>query len=288
MPRVRQPVNLNSHINQTVIRGSAADFAVTLKPVFTEDEDGRRLIPARRAIVRQDTGQAIAVVSDRYTLVPHTRILETVEDAIRPLDVGPVPKGIYVDRSGARLRAIFKFPSLAKAVLGQDEICPCLQVRNAYDGSSRILVHIGAFRFVCTNLAVGGGGVFAGGFVSIHAGEIPIERIAERLTDYLTRFEQIVELYRWWSEERLKADAIQAVLKLALQGRYADLHENVITSNPATVFDAYNRLTDHATHNMRSARTAFDLMERVNAAFQKTFPLRQPDEVIETRALAVA
>src|SRR5690606_37429162 len=48
VPRVRQPVNLNSHINQTVIRGSAADFAVTLKPVFTEDEDGRRLIPARR------------------------------------------------------------------------------------------------------------------------------------------------------------------------------------------------------------------------------------------------
>jgi hypothetical protein len=281
-------VNLNSHINQTVVRGSAADFPVTLKPVFIEDEDGRRLIPARRAIVRQDTGQAIAVVSDRYTLVPHTRILETVEDAIRPLDVGPVPKGIYVDRSGARLRAIFKFPSLAKPVLGQDEICPCLQVRNAYDGSSRILVHIGAFRFVCTNLAVGGGGCFAGGFVSIHAGEIPIERIAERLTDYLTRFEQIVELYRWWSEERLKADALQAVLKLALQGRYADLHENVIASSPATVFDAYNRLTDHATHNMRSARTAFDLLERVNVSFQKTFPLRQPDEVIETRALAVA
>ena len=93
------------------------------------------------------------------------------------------------------MRAIFKFPALASSVLGRTEICPCLQVRNTYDGSARIAVHIGAFRFVCTNLAVGGGGVFAGGFVSIHAGEIPIERMADQLTAYLTRFDQIVRLY---------------------------------------------------------------------------------------------
>ena len=48
------------------------------------------------------------------------------------------------------------FAALASPVLGRDEICPCLQVRNTYDGSARIAVHIGAFRFVCTNLAVGG------------------------------------------------------------------------------------------------------------------------------------
>ena len=272
MPR-RQLVDLNSHLNANVTRGNPADFSVTLQPVFHEDREGRKLIPARRAIVREDTGQAIAVVSDRYTLVPHTRILDLVESAIRPLDVGPVPRGIYVDRLGARMRAIFKFPALASPVLGGDEICPCIQVRNTYDGSARIAVHIGAFRFVCTNLAVGGGGVFAGGFVSIHAGEIPIEKMAEQLADYLTRFDQIVRLYRQWSEQRTERDLLESALKQSLKGRFGELRDEVLNAVPATVFDSYNRLTHFATHSMRSARTAFDMLEAVNAAFQNTFPV---------------
>src|SRR5262249_36413943 len=109
MPK-RQPVDLNSHLNANVTRGNPANFPVTLRPVFHDGPDGRSLIPARRAIVREDTGQAIAVVSDRYTLVPHVQILDLIERAIQPLDVGPVPRGIYVDHRGARMRAIFKFP----------------------------------------------------------------------------------------------------------------------------------------------------------------------------------
>ena len=272
MPR-RQPVDLNSHLNANVIRGNQADFQVSVQPVFHEGPNGLNLIPARRAIVREDTGQAIAVVSNRYTLVPHTKILDLVEEAIQPLDVGPVPRGIYVDRHGARMRAIFKFPALASPILGRDEVCPCLQVRNTYDGSARIAVHIGAFRFVCTNLAVGGGGVFAGGFVSIHAGDIPIEKMADQLADYLTRFDQIVRLYQQWSEQRSEGAALDSALRDSLNGRFAELRDEVLTAAPTTIFEAYNRLTHHATHSMRSARTAFDMLERVNSAFQKSFPI---------------
>lgn len=277
----RQPVDLNSHLNANVMQGNPADFPVTLQPVFHDGADGRKLIPHRRAIVREDNGRAIAVVSDRYTLVPHTRILDIVEQAVVPLGIGPVPRGIYVDHEGARMRAVFKFPALASPVLGGDEICPCLQIRNTYDGSARIAVHIGAFRFVCTNLAVGGGGVFAGGFVSIHAGEIPIEKMADQLADYLTRFDQIVRLYRQWSEQRVESGALESVLRQSFHGRFGQLRNEMLNSQPATVFDAYNRLTHHATHGMRSARTAFDMLERVNTAFQKTFPVIDA-EVIET------
>lgn len=280
---MHKQVDLNAHINANVIRGNSADFQVMLQPVFHEGPDGRRPIPARRAIVRQDTGQAIAVVSDRYTLVPHTRILDIVEQAIQPLDVGPVPRGLYVDRQGARMRAIYKFPALALAIVGQDEICPCLQVRNTYDGSARIAVHIGAFRFVCTNLAVGGGGVFAGGFVSIHAGEIPIEKMADQLADYLTRFGQVVSLYRRWSEQRPAPGTLNSIFERSLKGRPEGLWDAITEKAPATVFDAYNVMTDYATHRMRSARTAFDLLERINAGFQKTFPVVDA-EVIDVSA----
>lgn len=276
---VRRHVDLNSHINATVVHGSHADFPVSLQPVFHDGQDGRRPIPTRRAIVREDTGEAIAVVSNRYTLVPHTKILDLVEQAIEPLDVGPVPRGIYVDRQGARMRAVFKFPALARPVLGRDEICPCLQVRNTYDGTARIAVHIGAFRFVCTNLAVGGGGVFAGGFVSIHAGEIPIENMADQLADYLTRFGQIVELYRHWSERRAEADALSSIFEKSLKGRPEGLWDEVLQAAPATVFDAYNTMTNYATHRMRSYGRAFQLLEQINTGFQKAFPVAGPDVI---------
>jgi hypothetical protein len=265
----RPVIDLNSHINQNVISGSPADFPVSLQPVFHQGPDGSRPIPDRRAIIREDTGEAIAVVSDRYTVVPHTRILDLVEQAIRPLDVGVVPRGVYVDRRGARMRAVFKFPSLAKPLVGQDTICPCLQVRNTYDGTARIAVHIGAFRFVCTNLAVGGGGVFAGGFMSIHAGDIPIETMADQLASYLTGFDRIIGLYQQWHEQLVDRGTLDALLRDALRGRFATLRDELLEGTPMTALGAYNALTDFATHRMRSARTAFDLLENINASFQQ-------------------
>lgn len=276
----RPPVSLSSYLDANVIRGNPANFAVTLEPVFY-GADRSKPIPSRRAVVREDTGQAIAVVSDRYALVPHQRILNIIEQAFEPLDIGPVPRGIYVERYGARMRALYKFPSLARPILGTDTICPCLQIRNTYDSTARISVHIGAFRFVCTNLAVGGGGAFAGGFVSIHAGDIPIEKMADQLTNYLTRFERIVETYRAWTMTRPESDQLEPVLKQVLRGRFDELRAELLGAMPATVFEAYNRLTHHATHSMRSARTAFEMLERVNYGFQKTFPVIE-GEVLDT------
>ena len=278
---MRKQVDLGAHINATVVRGNPADFPVALHPVFHEGPNGRRQIAARRAIVRQDTGEAIAVVSDRYALVPHARILDIVERTINRLDVGAVPRGIYVDSKGARMRALWKFPSLAQPIREGDDICPCLQVRNTYDGSARIALHIGAFRFVCTNLSVGGSGCFAGGFVSIHAGEIPIEKMADQLADYLTHFGRIVRLYRQWSEQRLESEALGPVLQQSLKGRFTELEVEMLEAPPSTVFESYNRLTHHATHSMRSARTAFDMLERVNTAFQKAFPIIEAARISE-------
>jgi Domain of unknown function (DUF932) len=265
-------VDLGSHINETVERGHPADFPITLKPVYYASDGNFEAVPKRLAVVREDTGQPISVVSDRYTLVPHQRILDAVEEAVRPLNLGPVPRGIYVDRQGARMRAIFKFLALARPVLDGDEICPCLKIQNTYDGTSRIAIHIGAFRFVCTNLAVGGGGVFAGGFMSVHAGEIPIEKVAEQLGSYLGGFERIVEMYRSWADKWLEQGSLASALE-GIPKRHAKGIAEAFTPAKPTVYEAYNAATYYATHRMRSYRTAFDLLERINHNFQKRFPL---------------
>jgi hypothetical protein len=268
-----RPVDLAAHLNQTVERGHPADFPVTLQPVFVRSNGSFAPVPKRLAVTRADSGETLAVVSDRYVLVPHQRILDLVGEATARLDVGPVPRGIYVDGKGARMRALFKFPALARPVANGDEICPCLRVQNAYDGRSRIAVHIGAFRFVCTNLAVGGGGAFAGGFMAVHAGEIPLEQVAEALSSYLAGFEEIVELYRSWMGQLWTAAGWEALRdQLAKRARQA-IETELEKRRAQSVFEAYNVATRYATHEMRSYRTAFDLLERINRSFQEQFPL---------------
>ena len=273
MPRAT--VDLASHINQTVERGHPADFPVVFEPVFRAVEGAYQPLPHRLAVVRQDSGETLAVISDRYTLVPHQRILDLVQEAVAPLDVGPVPRGIYVDRKGARMRAIFKFPSLAKPIREMDdEVCPCLKIQNTYDGTSRIAIHIGAFRFVCTNLAVGGGGAFAGGFMSVHAGAIRLENVGAQLTSYLREFDRIVAIYRSWAATPVSRLSIVELFE-PLPARVREYVQDEFTKlSPQTVFAAYNSATFFATHLTRSFRGAFDLLARINRAFQERFPIQ--------------
>ncbi len=266
--------DLTSRLEDDPTRDPSVDFSVSLEPICFRRNGSITDIPGRLAVIRNDTKDTLAVVSQRYTLVPHQDILNVVDRATRGLGLGPIPRGIYVDRRGARMRALFKFPALAEPVLGGDKICPCLRIQNTYDGTSRIGVHIGAFRFVCTNLAVGGGGAFAGGFLAVHAGEIPFDAIAEQLSEYLTGFTTIAGLYRHWAETILNPEERGTLLD-TLPTRLAAVVQKQISGRPGTsVFDVYNASTHYATHQMRSYASAFRLLERLNRSFQECFPVR--------------
>jgi hypothetical protein len=270
---MRRVIDLSAHINEDKQVGNPANFPICLRPLrYEAKDDYMEPVPGRLVVVREDTAQPIAIVSERYSLVPHQRILDTLEKAVEPLQVGPVPRGIYVDRQGARMRALFKFPALTMPILDGNEVCPCIKLENSYDGTSRISIHIGAFRFVCTNLAVGGGGVFAGGFVSVHAGDIPIHEVGEQLAIYLRSFERIVELYRFWSELPARPEALVPIFQGVPQRHSEKIFEEMSRENSQTAYKAYNVATRYATHQMRSYRTAFDLLECVNRGFQKFFP----------------
>ena len=267
-------VDLSAHINAYRTEGSPADSPTSLRPLhFVGNGGGTEPVPGRFAVMREDTTRSIAIVSDRYSLVPHQRIPSAIEEPIEPLDLGLVPRGIYVYRGGVRMRALSKFPALAEPVSDGQDICPCAKIENTYDGTSRIAIHIGAFRFVCTNLAVGGGGVFAGGFISVHAGEVPVGKIVDQLSAYLTGFEAIVGLYRAWANLFFAPDSANQIFS-GLPKKHSDQILTAIEdSKDRSVYGAYNASTWYATHEMRSYRTAFDLLEHINHGFQKRFPV---------------
>lgn len=274
---VRKEVDLAAHVNKTVLIGNPAEFPVGLVPVYAMRQDASGVyeeIPGRKGVARLDTGKVLSVVSNRYTLKTHSEILDTVTHAIAKLDVGEVPHGIFVDRGGARMRALFKFPALSDEIGVGDELCPCIKIQNTYDGTSRIGVHVGSYQFVCTNLAVGGGGAFAEGFMSVHIGDIKIEVVAERLQGYLTHFGDIMNTYRGWKELTLSkedAPAIPEMLKNMDLPKKLVAHEAAMVAKGKVrnVFDAYSVATDFATHRTRSSTAAFRTLEKVNRGWQE-------------------
>jgi hypothetical protein len=256
-------VDLNTHVNQDVLQGSAP--TVELRPLFTAKGEE---IPNYRSVARLDNNEVLSVVSDRYTLVQHNDLLRAADQAVDRLQL-TAPRGIYYSNRGARLRALYKFPALAQSIDGSDSICPLVRFTNSYDATNRVSVEIGAFRFVCTNWAVGGGGVFAAGFASLHVGEIDTESIGDRLEQFLGKFSDIAETYRKW--QQLPYQETNAVLLEKALEPVGQVHVDRVPKPGLTrfnLFDAYNSLTKYATHETRTANVAFRLLDVVNRTFQ--------------------
>ena len=123
------------------------------------------------------------------------------------------------------------------------------------------------------------GGVFAGGFMSIHAGEIPINDVVEQLAAYLKGFGSIVELYRFWSEIDFGQESLSRILQGVTKRHFDRIVEDMSSEDSKTVYQAYNVATRYATHQMRSYRTAFDLLERIDVPLISRIELEKHPEV---------
>lgn len=114
--------------------------------------------------------------------------------------------------------------------------------------------------------------MFAGGFTSVHAGEIPLESVTQQLSGYLAEFDRIVALYRAWRERGFEQDRLTDLVDGMPPRAAKSIWDSVLQLEGPSVYDAYNTATSVATHQMRSARAAFELLARINRGFHQTFP----------------
>jgi hypothetical protein len=266
-------ISLTQNMETGSLVGSKAAFPVALRDVqYVTPEGNTVAVPKRKAVVNLDSGEALSVVSDRYELVTHAEVLGAVERTLQRIGLGDTPRGIHVDKGGARFRALYKIES-RKFDIGngkRDELCPMIRITNSYAADSRVVMELGAFRFVCTNALVGGGGVFAAGFRAIHAGEINADATAEQMGDIIERFPELSETFRAWRDMAWSPRLADEVVE-NLEGA-AKVHKSEITKGWASraignVWKAYNVATEYATHRTRTAGVAYDLLRRVNNAF---------------------
>lgn len=181
-----------------------------------------------------------------------------------------VSRGIFFTKRGAKMRALFKFPRIQRNVTERDTLCPVIRIVNSYDCTSRITIEIGAFRFVCTNFAIGGAGVFQAGFNAIHQGEIDINLVQVQIESFLDRFDQLIETYRRWLDTPWRQeDAITLAEHLDPIG-HGHLERMPALADPTSIpnrFRGYNDFTYYGSHRMRTANAAFRFLDATNQAF---------------------
>jgi len=292
----REPVDLNDYLNQTHTEGNPADFPIHFEPVQYHNPVTNEIeaMSNRQVVVRSDTGQAISVVSNRYALVEHKTVLETIDHAIAGLDVGPIPKGVYMSAGGAVMRAIYKFPAIERTLSvhaldrKQDRLCPLVKIVNSLDGTSKVSIEVGAFSWVCSNFSIGGSGFWTGGFMAVHAGTVKVEAAGQQLRNFLKHFDDILDLLAHWST----IGASEENHRRALQGippRYSD-RLLAKRSTMSSVFDVYNDATNYCTHQLRSAQRAIQLLAETNRGFQaidEWMPRRVKAEVVSSEVIDI-
>ena len=221
---------------------AAYNFPVRLEPAYIRSG---KPIPRRQAVVRMDTNEPIATVGKGFKLLTHEKALMLAKDFIHQL--GEPKRKIYLADAGAIMIAEYTFEDRSLALQVGNTIGLRVFIKNAYNGTSKLIVRVGALVLRCLNGMTVPRDIFS---VAVrHIGENMLERVSfpnpERV---LNVFNQEGKKWKRYSEIELIESDYSAYIEQAIK-------ENIIQQNVTnapceghTVWDMYNQMTYCITH----------------------------------------
>jgi hypothetical protein len=242
-------------------------FGVELNGIY--DKQGRR-IPGHRAVIRTDTGDTLAVHSEKYALVPYQVHFDAFEGAIRSsgLKHDTMRIGTDLTDNGARIFRQYLFPDhqvTFDSGRGERTVALRIVMFDSYDGSSAFYGRSGAYDFVCANTSVSGKSIDEIRFKHVGDMALKIEDAAQRLTDSAERFIQEMARLKVWPHIALRPVEFSELVSDMPQSnpRLVDqLTADFSRQSGVNLWDAHNLLTTWATHDC-PVKTALDRQKRV-------------------------
>ena len=244
------------------------EFEVLLNGIY--DRQGRK-IPGHKAVVRGDTGDTLAVHSDKYSLVPYQVHFDAFEKAISLSSLDPTGMRIGTDltNNGARIFRQYLFPAhmvkFDSRYHGERSVALRILMFDSYDGSSKFRGMAGGFDFVCANESVSGKEIDTIGFKHVGDMEAKISDAADRLTSSAQRFVEEMNRLQVWPHIDLKMIEFSELVNDLPQSNNTLV--DAMTAEYArhdgrTLWDAYNLMTRWATHSI-PPKTKADRQKRV-------------------------
>jgi len=245
---------------QTEPQWDLLTFPVSLREVRTEYDGKLHLLPHIRSVYREDTREVLDLVSNRYRLVPHPEIFRPLHDQVLPHLPFPVKSvRTSVGRGGGLAQVEWVFSHEVEVQPG-DRVALSLLVRNSLDRSARLRLELAARRLICSNGMRGPGPSFIRAWTHLK-GALNPATVLEWAQGLMTRSPEAVNEWQAWTRIRLfpyrletflreDSQASQLVGQKAREGVLSRLKGHAVDYK-VTLWDAYNVLTEYATHRVR-------------------------------------
>lgn len=244
-------------------------FPVGTQPIF--DHTGKA-IPGHKAVMRGDTGDVLAVHSDKYSMVPYEEHFAIFEEAIEVSNLNSTNMRIATDfqDNGAKIFRQYLFPEhtmMLDTVSCKRPIALRIYMFDSYDGTTAWQGRAGFFDFVCANSAIFGTEIDS--FKFKHVGQMAdkVRQAADGLTSAAEKFIAEFPRLQRWPQISLDAHGFTEVVEALPQGnkRLTDaLVSDYARSQFGTLWEAHQLLTSWSTHGI-PARTQADRQKRVAA-----------------------
>lgn len=225
------------------------NFPVKLEPITTSTgiEISKRL-----AVIREDTGTPLGIVSDKYKLLRHEEVVDTFRDALNDTTY---EEKIQMVKNGGQLFLTYKLGNIEIEVKKGDVVGLQFVVKNSYDGTNALQIMLGAFRLVCTNGMVIGRRFFA--YSQRHMGtrrEIAIDFIKARVGMLTQQFRKTLPFLQEMSRFEISetSNTLFDRKRVNLPQYLLNVSENNYNlGNDPTAWGYYNAMTAAITHNLK-------------------------------------
>ena len=255
------------------------------------------VVKNRVAIVNENDGSVLGIVSPNYRVVTNAEVVEHMSDALdaSSLDLSDMQVDVKMAYGGARSMVNVVLPKHEidlKGIDGGDKSRLQFTVLNSYDGRWKYLTKAGAIRMACMNGQILGS--FVGSYVEYHTKRLDVQKGAEHLVSMANDF---VDAGEWWTrlvERQIDREQVTRTFATFLTGqakiptgedrtkflsrpttkRLFKLWEDYSDEMGANAYALYNSLTHFVTHKKRKNTSAapamlFNEQERLRRTVDK-------------------
>lgn len=252
-------------------QSSNFNFNVEAAPSFMQLADGTFVKDGFTVNRRTDSMTVLGKVTDRYGIVQNVDLINAAEEAFAAQGMTDYTRKVIVAGEGERMYAVYDFRKVTRALAVGDEVGLRLTVQNSFDGSLRASFLGGILRLVCKNGMVTVEREF--GMTQKHGSKVSVVFVQEALRKALAAWDKGLLVF-----DRLAAVSITQAQGVNILNRLAE--NNILSGkllegvsaiwaapshredNARNLFNLYNALTQHLTHNVAGER--FELAERVS------------------------
>lgn len=243
------------------------EFPVEKREIFWQnDRGGFHPVKGKKAIVRPDTDEELAVVSNAYHIVTHDEVLKHLDPFVKKF--GEHNRQVTTNKNGSRMVASYTFRNITKDVKLGDTVGFGVNAVSGYDGKTAIKMAVFALRLICTN-----GMASRAGYTSAfyRHNDTQVKNIEFPTPDYfLDLFKDDVDFWKELAETKATKEANERLLHnikqtpgLLSDNQLSNVRRTLLASQSA--WDGFNELTRYITHETEANQyTKYSRLQKIN------------------------